>query len=121
MTMNLNDRLYTDDDDGARTYTPTGLLIQLTYIMGGSVPSATPVVRAAAVRIVDEIIEAALGSGRPLEHFPEGPHSLPAETNYSLIAWLDGLCAAAGADVVQDIICGAFGRSGAKISSQPLQ
>jgi hypothetical protein len=83
--------------------------------------NTTPEMRAAAAAIVEDVIEAALGSGRPMPVFPDEPPPLFSDTDYCLLDWVGQVCSAAGVDVVQEIIYGPLGKAGAKIVSQYLQ
>jgi hypothetical protein len=83
--------------------------------------NTTPEMRTAAAAIFDEVIEAALGSGRPMPVFPDKPPPLFSETDYCLLNWVEDICSAAGVEVVQEIIYGPLGKAAAKIVPLYLQ
>jgi hypothetical protein len=102
--MNTNDGIDPVPNRDERQNPSQGsLLLQFALIGSGRVSRASPNMQLAAAAMVEEVIDAATLSGRLNDDSLGAPMATSSAAVYSLFDWLDAVCSAAGADVVDEI------------------
>ena len=102
--MSRSDRPYNFDATGQidvpSTRAQGDLLRQFAVIGSGRVPNTCTGIESRAAEIVEEVLDLARANGHPAFSAP----ACAAQAAFDFLNWLDAACAAAGAELVHEII-----------------